>query len=142
MKWTTELAMREAHKYQTRKDWKINSNGSYQWMHKNHPELLDQCTAHMAPPIDLCSNIYCVYAFEFSDKSVYVGLTSNEAKRKFNHLRIGPVFEKSKDVASTYRVIASDLNVKTAAALEASTLAEYRNSNWIVMNSAAPGGIG
>lgn len=140
MKWNKESAKLDALKYNSRKDWKLGKGSSYGWSMKNCKDFIDEFTSHMRPAINLCGEVYLVYAYEFPDNSVYVGLTSDEEKRKYKHNRIGPVFDNiQKGLAPVYTVISRNLGVRSAAELETETIKDYKSRGFIVLNSR-PGG--
>jgi hypothetical protein len=89
-----------------------------------------------------------IYAYEFPDKSVYVGLTVNEKRRKFDHLNIldveSPVAQYILDTGlqPIYKVIAKDLTPKEAQESEGCTEEKYKSEGWKVLNRYKTGSLG
>ena len=69
-KWDKESCRKEALKYTSRTDFENNSSGA--WAAANKKGWLDEICLHM----EVLGNLFqrCIYAFEFSDNYVYVGL--------------------------------------------------------------------
>lgn len=91
----------------------------------------------------------CIYAVEFNDNHVYVGLTFNFNKRIQDH------FNKitSKSSVREYHLANKEVNYKTiqltdyinktlAAYKEGEFVDNYRNSGWIIINKVRTGGLG
>lgn len=87
-----------------------------------------------------------IYAYEFSDNSVYVGLTYNIDKRDSSHKRnvkssVYKHMEKTKLIPKL--VLISDyIEEDKAVLLEGSTLEEYRSNGWVIINKSKTGGLG
>lgn len=88
-----------------------------------------------------------VYAYEFPNNVVYVGLTSNKEGRHLQHLQYknSPVYKYSvktkltpvyKSISKTY------ITAEGAQKLEDKTIKVYREKGWRVLNSAKAGGLG
>ena len=89
-----------------------------------------------------------IYAYEFSDNSVYVGLTVNEKRRNFDHLN---TLESESPVANhiiktglqpIYKIIAKDLTPKEAQESEGCTEEKYKSEGWKVLNRYKTGSLG
>jgi hypothetical protein len=89
--WTKELCKLEARKYKTRTEWSKMNGASYQFALKQGEEFLSAICTHMTIKGNAFKRM--VYAYEFADNHVYVGLTYNEEKRRGEHLidKRGPV---------------------------------------------------
>ncbi len=89
-----------------------------------------------------------IYAYEFPDNSVYVGLTVNEKRRKFGHLNTldveSPVAQYILDTGlqPTYKVIIKDLTPKEAQESEGCTEEKYKSEGWKVLNRYKTGSLG
>lgn len=88
-----------------------------------------------------------VYAFEFPDKSVYVGLTGNFKKRKEQHLHGEKHTAVAKHIKETnlipeYKIISDFIDESKAAQLEGETLEKYSNEGWAILNKVRTGGLG
>ncbi len=77
--WTKEECKEEAIKYKIRNDYK-NGSSSYNAALKN--KWIDEICYHMKK---YEKQNRCIYAYEFDDKCVYVGLTKNIKTRKHQH---------------------------------------------------------
>jgi hypothetical protein len=86
-----------------------------------------------------------IYAFEFPDKSVYVGLTVVE-KRRYNSHIFGnsPVALHSilTSKEPTYKIIASNLSPEESREMEACTVEKYKIDGWKILNKYATGSLG
>lgn len=141
-RWTLEMLKASAGKYKTRQAWQFGDSGAYSTAHKR--AVMDECCAHMERIGN--RNNRAIYAFEFVDKSVYVGLTQGVAKRKRQHL----IKTTSKVMAAkletgvpyVFRVLTDYLSVDEAARLEGGVLASYQAEGWTSLNSSATGSLG
>ena len=106
--------------------------------------LLDEICASMA----LRGNKYkrLIYAYEFSDNTVYVGLTHNSAERHLSHMNIknSPVYRHSKKTNSVplHKFLTNYLPVDDAIIKEAEFVEEYRNKGWQILNKSKTGALG
>lgn len=140
--WNKETCHQEALKYTNRKDFQEFASGAWAAASKNN--WLDEICSHM----EVIGNLFkrCIYAFEFSDNYVYVGLTDNFSRRKKEHLSSSksPVFRHIKD--SNLQPIAIILNEYTdkvvAQKLENSFLQSYIDKGWNILNKAKTGALG
>src|SRR5579859_2774329 len=89
--WTLEKCKLDAKKYHTKIEWRKNSKKSYAAAEKEG--WINECSKHMKVLGSLTKR--AIYAFEFSDKSVYVGLTFNLDKRADEHLKHNSEFKTS-----------------------------------------------
>ena len=80
--WTKEKCLEEALKYKYRKNFQKNSSSAYVISY-NNGWLYDICK-HMIRLGNKSKR--CIYAFEFDDKYIYVGLTYNIENRKEQHI--------------------------------------------------------
>lgn len=131
----------------SREDFKKKYGTAYRWAHKNG--WLEDMYTHMKPIGDLYSRL--IYAYEFSDKSVYVGLTCNSDRRKNEHLNL--LSKKSKSTTVTkyilktglqpiYKELTEYVNVEEAQKLESFYINFYKKNGWIILNKIIAGGIG
>jgi hypothetical protein len=141
--WTKDEVLDEALKYKYRIDFVTKSSSAYQAA--VHNGWYDEATKHM----DYLGNLYkrLVYAYEFSDNTVYVGLTLSKEKRNLSHITNpnSPVFKYSQESGLTPEmIIISDeyIDSEDAQELEDCTVSEYRLNGWRVLNKAKPGGLG
>lgn len=90
-----------------------------------------------------------IYAYEFSDNSVYVGLTCNPVSRQNDHL-----ISKRKEKSSVYKhfiktnlypkfiELTTYLNNNIAILKEEEFLNLYKNKGWTILNKIKTGGLG
>jgi len=140
--WTYERCKEEALKYDKKNIFKKEQSSAYNNIYRN--EWLELCN-HM----EIQGNKYkrIIYAFEFSDKSCYVGLTGNIKRRKSQHLLKDPnssVFKYMLETNLTpILVLKSDyIDVEDAIKMENTILNDYKNKNWKILNKTKTGGIG
>lgn len=132
----------EALKYNKLFDFKMKSNGAYSSSLRNgwHNEL----TSHMIK----VGNRYnkCVYAYEFQDKSVYVGITYNIEKRirdrnKCSTDSVTIHIKKTQQIPNLIQLTEYIL-VDIAVQLESDYVNKYRNEGWNILNKAKTGSVG
>lgn len=91
-----------------------------------------------------------IYAYEFSDKHVYVGLTYNIKKRNNEHLRMN-INNKScvykhiinSGLSPNLIVVTDYMRTEEACLKEGEILNNYKTNNWIILNiskTGSPGG--
>ena len=104
----------------------------------------------ISPLLKSVGNLYfrMVYAYEFSDKSVYVGLTFDETSRRSSHFSstkkhvpVKAYFELT-GLTPKYIAISDYLEVALAQDLERKKIEEYRNLGWNVLNTRKGGATG
>jgi hypothetical protein len=140
--WTKELCKIEAKKYKSRVDFSKHNGSAYQYALKE--KFLDEICEHMP----ILGNLYkrMIYAYEFPDKHVYVGLTYNEQKRKYEHLyeKKGPVskhIEKTKQ-KPIYKKLSNFEEVEVAKKLEQSYINQYKSLGYKLLNRSKAGALG
>ena len=142
IKWTYESCQSEALKYNTLAEYSEKANVSY-------------CKGlKMGWNNDICSHMKklgnwkkkCIYAYEFSDNHVYIGLTYNIEKR--NEWR-----KLKKDDAVTIHIektklkpnilqLTEYISVDDAIILECTYIDDYKLNNWNLLNRIKGGSIG
>lgn len=141
-KWTKETCSIEAQKYKTRTEFQKGSSGA--WAAANDKGWLDEVCMHM----ELLGNAFkrCIYAFEFSDKYVYVGLTMNINRRETQHLnnQNSAVFQhmKDTDLIPQRKILCNFLEKSYARKMEGKFLEKYINEGWVSLNKAKTGSLG
>lgn len=131
-----------ARNYKLRSEWKKHANGEYQHVHKQRKHLIESCTAHMEKEQGPFSPGYQLYAYLFTDNSVYVGITCNPKRRHKAHDRQGVVFEKAKTVNCQLSVVSEGHPPTEAARLEIELIKKYTKSGYTVLNSHKGGSTG
>lgn len=142
-KHTPESLIETAQRYAHRSDWKRLDKGS--WLAAiADPVTYQKATAHMTYKASPYSGDYAIYAYEFSDRSVYVGLTFKKEERRSQHLQQGPVFEHSKICPNReLRYLEEGLPDPTASATaEIKWIEKYRSEGWTLLNNARGGSLG
>lgn len=106
--------------------------------------ILDQCCAHMTPAANPYAGDYAIYAYEFADRHVYVGLTMRAGPRQSEHKQDGPVLEHMPvcpEVA--YKVVQKDIAAPALVRLaEHAWVERYKAEGWTLLNKAKPGSLG
>lgn len=139
---TREQAEEAARKCKLRQEFRMRFPREYRFTVNHH--LLDDICKDMLVMHDLSKR--CVYAFEFPDKHVYVGLTCDTERRKHEHLSeiksavylymqesgLNPKFVVKKDFTDFF----------IAKELEGIILRSYTDKGWIALNRTGTGGIG
>lgn len=135
---TDDEIVEDAKRYAVRTDWKRGSNRNYQEVHTRRPHLRRLCTEHMDR---ICgpytSQGYQVYVYEFSDRSMYVGLTCNPKRRHRGHRKSGPVSNKIKTGTNfLVKIVATGLSPHQAADLEDKETLRYISEGWVNLSLA------
>jgi len=140
--WTYDKCRDEALKFQTRNEYRIKSGSSY--IKASNNDWLNDICSHMKSIGNRMNR--CVYAYEFEDKSVYVGITHNLNERQksrdndisdsvTNHIR-------KTNLTPIRKQLTDYINVDDASKLEGIYLNKYKGDNWIILNQIKTGGIG
>jgi hypothetical protein len=141
--WVKEDLLKEAKKYKHRSHLMKGNNSAYNAIHRL--KLQEEAFKHMEPLGHIMSRL--IYAYEFTDNHVYIGLTSNKDKRHREHMRDGrgSVYKhmNKTGIIPTYRMV-SDwyIDYPDAQKLEKDTVDEYSKNGWIVLNTAPAGNLG
>lgn len=139
--WNYENCKKEALKYNTRSELEKNVGGAYNSIRRNNWwELLD----HMA--IIGSRKKRMIYAYEFSDNHVYIGLTFNINKRNTAHFNdinssVNKHFLKTNIIPKLVK-ISDYIDVVDACKLEEKTKDIYFKNGWYILNKIKTGGIG
>ncbi len=138
-----ERCAEEAKKYNTRKEFKNGCQKAYKTACTNG--WMDDICKHMKR-VGNGYNRY-VYAIEFSDKSVYVGITCNFEGRMWNHFnsknRGNKSVRKKAKLGLDYNILSSELmNINLAVEEEGLWIQYYKERKWNVLNKAKAGGLG
>lgn len=133
--WTKEMCHQESLKFYSKTEFQNNSSSAYQISIKNG--WINEICKHMKPQKSIISRH--IYAFEFSDNSVYVGLTFDTYKRKNEHLKSekSKVFQHLK-VCDKYNfiVLTDKPQIESKASkLERKFISKYKNDGWEILNN-------
>lgn len=137
--WTRDKCQKEALKYKYRREFREKSPGA--WAAANKKGWMEEICRHM----DALGNRHkrYIYAFEFSDKSVYVGLSYDPETRYEQHLRnTKKIIKKSKENDLLFVIYEPAFSQKEAKEQESLTIEDYRNKGWCILNSAKAGALG
>jgi predicted GIY-YIG superfamily endonuclease len=141
VKRTEEDLYAEALKYDNLKDFYTKSASAY--MKARKLGILDKITKHMKILSGLSKRV--VYAFEFPDNSVYIGLTHDVSKREKQHQIEGSVSKhiKETNLLPELILISDDyIDANDAQKMEACTIESYRSNGWKILNRAKAGSLG
>ena len=141
IKWTKEMIASEAKKYKTKEGFRKGSPKAYGAAHSWG--IMDEVSQHMVPLGDLFNRF--VYAYEFPDNTVYIGLTHDKDERDYLHKIKGPIHDyiNSTGLNPTLKLISADyIDASDAQKLEACTIEDYRNNGWKLLNKAKAGSLG
>lgn len=141
--WSYEKCKEEALKYDTKRDFRNQSNSAYQTAKRK--KFLNEICNHMIPLGNYNKKI--VYSYEFTDNYVYVGLTYNIIKRNLEHLNDikSPVYKHiiKTNLIPTKKILTSDfIDILMAKTYENYWIDTYRSKGWILLNKAKGGALG
>lgn len=132
----------DALQYSTRNSWKNGIGMGYLSACKNR--WLEECCKHMR--ILGTKHKRLIYAFEFPDKSVYVGLTFNSIMRKNKHLNDTESQVNRYTVLSglepEFKLLTDYEDIDLASRNETKFLEKYKEEGWKILNKAKTGGLG
>lgn len=143
--WTKEKCKEEAAKYKTRVDFELGSSSACQISRRNN--WIDEICSHM----EILGTKYkrCIYAMEFDDNHVYIGLTYNLNERFRNHIKDekrnrSSVIKhiKKTGLVPVIKQVTEYIDVKEAKLMEEEKKNEYLENGWNILNKAKCGAIG
>jgi len=143
-KYTKDMVIADVAKSVNRNDFRSKFPVSYKAARENG--WYEEVTAPLIKVVDDRNRI--IYAYEFPDNTVYVGLTVTEKRRKFDHLNItepeSPVAQHILDsgLQPSYKIIAKDLSPKEAQEFEGCTEEKYKSEGWTILNRYKTGSLG
>lgn len=137
-----ERCQEEALKYTKKTDFLENSGGCYKAAYKKG--WLDEICSHMIKCGSKSSQM--IYAVEFEDNSVYIGLTNNKDRRYNDHIidKRSTVYKhiEKTSLIPMFKEMSEYIPTMDAIKLEGDTIELYRNMGWNVLNIAKHGSIG
>mgnify|MGYP003602204033 CR=1 FL=1 len=139
--WSFERCKDEALIYNNTTDFINGSVSAYNSCRKN--KWLKELTTHFKIKGTLKKRF--IYAYEFEDNHVYVGLTYNVVKRQVGHSISGSVFKHIENTKSKFNFIQiteSPVDIEKAKELEDYYLNKYIKEGWIPLNKIKTGGVG
>lgn len=141
--WNPDDIWREALKYNHVRDFIEGSPNAYQAARRrpNYKEII----SHMTPLGNRLKRL--IYAYEFPDNSVYVGLTFDLGERDRQHRKkeSSRVFQhiQSTGLEPNFIQVTDDfVSAVDAKILEQQTIERYANEGWQILNLAKAGGLG
>lgn len=141
-RWTKETCRFEALRYNSRKDFFTYNRSAYEYARKN--KILDEVCQHMIKLGNRYSK--CVYAYEFEDNHVYIGITNNLLRRNTDRLtRESDAVSKHIKLTGlqpTIIQLTDYIHRDDAARLEGEYVKQYTDNNWLILNKAKTGGLG
>lgn len=139
-KYTKEYCKEITKKYKSHKSFIKNNAYLYAIILKNNWN--DELFSHFIKSGNLKKR--CIYAYEFNDNYVYVGLTYNLINRNNKHMKKGPVYnhiQKSK-IKPKLKQLTDYINVENAKIEEQNYIFDYKKNGWKILNKAKAGAIG
>lgn len=140
--WTKEKCHEESLKYTNRTEFSKKSNGAYTAAYRKG--WLDDICSHMITIGNRHNK--CIYAYEFPDNSVYVGLTYNIDKRHSDRQRDNKdqviKYIKKKGLKPLRKQLTCYIDVEEAIKAENYYVNKYKSEGWNVLNIAKTGAIG
>jgi len=103
---------------------------------------------------DICSHMKkignkyyrCIYAFEFSDNSVYIGLTCDISRRENQHLNdiTSTVYKyiQKNNLQPKLKQLTDYIDRNSASIKEGKCVEEYIKNGWSILNKMPTGGLG
>jgi hypothetical protein len=142
LKYTDEELIAEAQKYDTKVEMFRKCHHMYARIKDRGLE--DKAFAHMKVLGDRKKRM--IYAYEFTDHSVYIGLTYNYDKRDIEHKtkENSAVRRHVKQTGLTpvHKPLTDYLPVKEAQRMEGEYVEHYRSLGWTILNVKPTGGVG
>ena len=131
-----------AKRYKHVTPWRDVFPGHYQAARQR--EIFDKVTSHMEPMLNPWATGYQIYAHEFSDNHVYVGLTFRPDERRFAHTYKGPVYEHGVKLGlfPEFKELENQVIPTRAPSREDFWMETYRLSGWTMINKAKAGSLG
>ena len=136
--WTLENCKKDAKRFKNIRDWR-NSGGAYYAAQKRG--WLKICCAHMQR---LGNRFFrALYAFEHTDKSVYVGLTCDYDERYSSHMNRNKILIEKRKMGGQIFVKFGIFYPKNIAGQKEEELIEkYKNDGWTILNKSKAGALG
>ena len=138
--WSIERITVTAKKFTSRSKFMEKESGAYNAARRLN--VLDAVCSHM----EKIGSKYerAIYAIEFDDNSVYVGLTQNYDSRLNAHKSKTNLHIGKKMLSMAYQFIKFNdwLPIDEAPAAEGTCILEYRDKGWTILNRNKAGGLG
>ena len=142
VRWTDESLKNEAAKYKTRGEFQKNNPVAYTTALRRG--ILDDICSHMQRAGS--KYLRYIYAYEFPDNSVYVGLTYDLDERNRAHMNSPTstvyLHMQNTGLKPNRKTVTGLLDSQEASKAETRILDEYEKKGWIVLNRAKTGALG
>ncbi len=142
VRWTEQMLIEEALKYNNRSDFSKGSGGAYK--KASSMKILDKITTHMSRQGDIYNRF--IYTIEFENNSIYIGLTCNLERRKFEHIKNSSNKYVNNYISNNIKYIFNSDNIlykaEDAIMLECFLIDKYKNEGYKVLNISKGGGLG
>jgi hypothetical protein len=140
--WTEENIKNEALKYETKPEFRDNNPSAY--MAADRLGIMDEVTSHMIPVGSRYKRL--IYAYEFPDNSVYVGLTYDMNKRDYSHMNreSSAVYQYmlNTGLKPIKKTLTKFMDKTEASKMEGEIEKQYRDKGWTILNRAKTGTLG
>ena len=141
--WLKQECINAAKKCKSRSEYNRKYPGAYKSSKKHG--WFDEISEKYFEPVGNRAK-RCIYAYEFPDKSVYVGLTGNLHNRNKQHVtdENSQVYRHINETNGQPKLIqlTDYIDYKEASKLEGLFLSNYITSGWTKLNKAKTGGLG
>jgi predicted GIY-YIG superfamily endonuclease len=144
-KWTKDDLISLSKNYSTLRDFRKENENLYAWALNNVSEKeRKDIFSHFKPLGNLRKRL--IYAFEFPDKSVYVGLTFDADGRYKQHQK-SVTSAVNKYIQQTglepeFKKLTEYVSDEQAVRMEYDYVNDYRDNGWKILNIAKTGGLG
>lgn len=116
--------------------------------HSRKNGWMDEVCVHMGPKT--CFNKRFIYAYEFNDNHVYVGLSHNVEKRKLDHFsgknslksQVRKHWDETNSSFELKLVYPESFDINEAGSKEREAIEFYKENGWIILNKAKAGSLG
>jgi predicted GIY-YIG superfamily endonuclease len=143
--WTFENCEERAQKYKRKIDFLKNDRLVYNAAYKK--KWLIKICNHMEISGDKFNR--CIYSYEFSDKTVYIGLTSNFNIRNIQHFNksnknnsVVKQYYNQIGILTVHKQLTDYIDYSDASKLEGEYLNLYKKDGWKILNKSKTGSLG
>ena len=137
--WTNKKILEEAKKSNHKIDFLKNSPSAHRIAVERG--ILDEVCEHMTPKASISER--ALYAFEFPDRSVYVGLTYNYEKRYDWHMTYNEkLIKKTKELGHKFVKLDNWYDMHVVSDKEIELIEDYKSKGWKILNVAKAGALG
>ena len=142
IKWSDDMLKDEALKYHTRIGFQKGSISAYLIAYKRG--VLDEICSHMVRVGNIHNRF--IYTIEFENNNIYIGLTSNLERRKYEHINGSSNKHVNELINNGINFTFNSDNIlyssNEASKIEISLVSEYKEKGYNILNISKPGGLG